>query len=289
MMFRPVFVNNNQLPKMKKYTSGLLALTLALAANSMVASTIDILWYVAPSTPGGTNVATYEADMLNLAAQELNPLFNVSGSINTWNITFWDGTLTKPAGVYDVLVGGSNNGSGSYASLTSAVNASDFGSRVMLTGQDADFHYHYGRTGSAAFDGPAGFLIDAINWAGSGTGMGGVLLGLSASTAINFTGETGSGASDNTVNIPGAYATYPINTGLTSAGLSNWGTSSHDQFTISDSSLWTAINTGGAGENVTIVSAESASGGTTVPDATATVGLLGMGFMLLAGFKRRVA
>ena len=102
MMFRPVFVNNNQLPKMKKYTSGLLALTLALAANSMVASTIDILWYVAPGTPGGTNIATYEARITALAAQELNPVFNVSGSVNTWNITFWD-TAVKPTGAYDVL------------------------------------------------------------------------------------------------------------------------------------------------------------------------------------------
>jgi len=275
---------------MKKYTSGLLALTLALAANSMVASTIDILWYVAPGTPGGTDLSTYEANITALAAQELNPVFNVSGSINSWNITFWDGTLSKPSGVYNVLVGGSNNsfGTGAYSSLSSAVTSSDFGSRVMLTGQDADYHYING-PGSANFNGPAGFLIDAINWAGSGTGMGGVLLGLDAASAISFAGESASNAAHEDVNIPVAYATYPINVGLSSSGLSNWGTSDHNTFSGINSSLWTVINITNAGDAVTIVSAGSADGGTTVPDATATVGLLGLGVMLLAGFKRRIA
>jgi len=276
---------------MNKNTPRLLALSLALASSSMFASTIDILWYVTPNTPGGTTIANYEAQVMSLVAQEQNPLFNVSGSVNTWNVTFWNGgAMPGPSSAYNVLVGGSNNGStiSDYNALTANVNASSFGSRVLLTGQDADYHY-INYPGSANFDGPAGFLIDAINWAGSGTGMGGVLLGLQAATTISFAGETASTTGDNTVNIPAGYSTYPINTGLTSGGLSGWSTSAHDKFSVTDSSLWTTINLGGSGEAVTIVSAQEASGGTSVPDASATVGLLGMGVMFLAGFKRRTA
>ena len=58
----------------------------------------------------------------------------------------------------------------------------------MVTGQDADWHY-INCPGPRNFDGPQGFLLDAINWAGSGTGMGAVFLG--TQSAITSPGLTG--------------------------------------------------------------------------------------------------
>lgn len=250
---------------------------------------INILWYTGGTEASGPG--TYETAINSLVAQEENPLFNVSGSVNTWNVTFWSGGA-MPAGSYNVLVGASHEGSWSaypdYTALTSSVTSASFGNRVMLTGQDADWHY-MNYPGPSAFDGPAGFLIDAINWAGSGTGLGGVFLDTGLEQGMFASIGTNAGGSD-TVTIPGAYASFPINTGLSSAGLSNWSESAHQSFQGSDPLLWTAINVmNGDGAPITIVSAATAGGGTggSVPDATSTAGLVLLGFALISLAGRR--
>lgn len=274
---------------MRKSSLGLVAALVGVAALPTFGADINILWYT-----GGTEVTggtSYETAVGNLVTQEENPAFNMTGSVNTWNVTFWTGGA-MPAGSYNVLVAASSEGpwstGPSYSALTSAVNSSSFGSRVMLTGQDADWHYTH-VPGPSAFNGPAGFLIDAINWAGSGTGMGGLLLG-GASQQISFPGIGGVGSiNDNTVNIPAAFATFPINKNLTSAGLSDWNTSAHEDFTSVDHTLWTPINQGGSGEDITIVSAATAGGGTSgggVPEASSTLGLTFLGVVFLFGFAR---
>jgi hypothetical protein len=149
--------------------------------------------------------------------------------------------------------------------------------------------------GTTPFNGPQGFLIDAINWAGSGNGMGAVFLSpgdVGTMFGLGGLGTYVGGAHGDDVTIPPAYATFPINEGLTTAGLSNWGSSHHDIWTGEDATLWTAINTtsdhgGGA---VTLVSAATADGDTT-PDTIpepGTLALLGLG---LAGaglrFRRK--
>jgi len=275
---------------MRKRSIGLMATLLAIAAGPAFGGTVNILWYT-----GGTEVSgagTYEADVNNLVTQEENGAFNTSGSVNTWNVTFWSGGA-MPAGSYNVLVAASSEGPWSstpnYASLTGALNASSFGSRVMLTGQDADWHYA-NFPGPGNFNGPAGFLIDAINWAGSGTGMGALMLGGSSHT-FAFTGiGSVNNINNNTVVIPPAFASFPINSGLTSAGLSGWSISAHEDFTGVDHTLWTPINQDGSGDDITIVSAATASGGTTgggtVPEASSTFALTFLGVAFLAGFAR---
>lgn len=246
-----------------------------LAVSPVFASTVNILWYTGGAKVTST-AGSYETVINALAVQEANPIFNISGSINTWNITYWTGGA-KPVGTFNVLVAaaaaGPWNTNPNYLALTTGVNAASFGDRVMLTGQDADWHLAY-TPGPGLFNNPAGFLIDAVNWAGSGTGMGGVFLNTGVEGSI-FSGFGTSQIANNIITIPPAYAAFPINAGLTSAGLSGWNDSAHDTFNITDSSKWTAINTTAAGPAITIVSAATAGGGTSsVPDTGSTLAML---------------
>ncbi len=137
-----------------------------------------------------------------------------------------------------------------YTAIESAgLTASSFGSRVMLTGQDADWHVN-NFPGARLFDGPRGFLRDAISWAGSGTGLGLVMLGQDgiggdSGVDFGFTGFSEGGDSTNNVVIPGSEASFAINGGLTSGGISNWDTAAHDTFTDLNTSLWNGINIDG--------------------------------------------
>ncbi len=230
------------------------AIGFSAAAN---AASINVLWYT-----GGveaTSAGSYQAAMSSLASPGAG-----DPSSATWNITYW-ASGAMPSGTFNALVVASPQGSWATNPDYSALNALPpaLGNRILATGQDADWHDIFG-PGSASFDGPRGFLRDAINWAGAGTGMGAVFLGtdnaeLSLFGLTGIGSDTGSGT--DSVTIPAAYASYPINTGLTSAGLSNWGTSAHDQWTGIDTTQWTGINTNGpGGDFVTFVSASTGGG-----------------------------
>jgi len=270
--------------------AALLAASVFYTTPSASASTVNILWYLGGVTNSGT-LGSYTDAVNHLVSQEQSA-FNVSGSINTWNVTFWNGGA-MPVGPFNVLVTASPEGpwttGPSYSALLSSVTEASFGSRVMLTGQDADWHYQ-NFPGSTPFNGPAGFLIDAINWAGSGTGMGGVLLG--TGTLGLFSGVTSTSIGSDSVQIPSSEASFPVNSGLTSAGLSNWSTSAHDGFVITDPSKWTAINTtgpDGTGTVVTLVSAQEAAGGTSVPDGGSTAALLGLALVPVGWLRRKLS
>lgn len=282
----------------RKYLLKLLALVSGLTlSGAVMANPINVLWY----TGGVTSPSGYNASVNTLAG-----LAPTSPGSNTWNVTYWSAGA-MPTGAFDVLVIASPEGGWStnpdYSNLQTAITNSSvlYGDRLMLTGQDADWHY-MNSPGPAAFNGPQGFLLDSINWAGSGSGMGLVALGmdgLSTCGGVNLglTGYSGDCRSSDNVQIPPGYATYPINTGLTSAGLSNWGTSAHARF-LNLTSAWTGINVDGGGASceagadncfVTIVSASTGGGGIGVPEPT-ELGMFGLGLLLIglfAGLRRR--
>jgi hypothetical protein len=249
---------------------------------------INVLWYTGGVGVDSGGVAAYDAAIESLATPEAG---DPAGSATAdWNVTFWN-SGAMPSGAYNVLVVASPEGGWDpdpdYSSIESAgLTASSFGDRVMLTGQDADWH-DTNFPGAVDFDGPRGFLRDSVSWAGSGTGLGLVMLGMDGlgdgfgGPNFGFTGYTVTGESTNNVVIPASEASFPINGGLTSAGISNWDTAAHDGFTDLDTSEWNGINLDGdvPGDYVTIVSAGTAGGGTsgTVPEPSTWV-------MMLAGF-----
>jgi hypothetical protein len=267
-------------------TGAVIASALAGAAQ---AAPINVLWYTGGVGDSG-GPADYQTDILTLAApQGGDP---AAGSSATWAITFWSGG-SMPVGSFNVLVVASPEGgwnpSPSYAALTGAgLTAASFGDRIMLTGQDADWHFT-NTPGPTNFDGPRGFLRDAIGWAGSGTGLGLVVLGADGSM-FGLTGYSSGSASSNNVVIPGSEASFPINGGLDSAGLSNWSTSAHEIFTGLNTSIWNGINLNGSvdGQFVTIVSAATASGGTgsKVPEPI-TLSLFGAGLAGAFAMRRK--
>jgi hypothetical protein len=274
---------------------------LAVGVPSGHAGTINILWYTGGVASTGPS---YKGSFDSLAASHPGG--------NTWNITYW-GSGPKPGGTFNTLVVASEIGTWhifpDYTALSvSGLSEASFGNRVMVTGQDTDWHYLNGPgdgTTGQAFDGPRGFLTNAINWSGSGTGLGAVILSADAGFAL-FSGLGVEGDGGDDVRIPSAFTGLPINSGLTTAGLSNWGTSAHQSWTETDTAKWAQINVlGGSGSCgaetspnppsdacsafVTLIKAEEAAGGlgggglTAAPEPS-TLLLLGTA---LAGFSIR--
>lgn len=282
----------------KKLSLLLVVATVLVAAGSAAESAvIDVLWY----SGGVSSSANYKGDIgTTLVSQAA-----ANTSMNTWNITWWDAGA-KPAGDFDVLVTVSNEGywntGPSFGALDTAWSGITFGDRLMVTGQDADWHYLNtgGHQSNSNFDSSQGFLIDAINWAGSGTGMGAVFLSSNVSPdwipSSKFPGlGTRTTNHGNDVTIPGAYASFPINEGLTSAGLSNWSSSHHDFWNGYDTNLWTPINmtTDSGGGAVTLVSAATDDGGTKgeIPEPSTVIiwSLLGVLGIAVGWCRRRKA
>lgn len=264
-----------------------------VSPNVASASSIDVLW-----TSGS---AGYNSSIAALGAGQSDDAVsydpNGDGSLS-WNITFWNAGDTIDFTSYDVLVAGSSFDSidfaGTVLSSKSDIEAAR-GSRTFLSGQDADFHYRFGLNND---NGPRGFLINAVNWAASGTDLGIVSMN---------DGWAGTGSTwwldddsflkseldgfaeyfqDESVFLGVGQEGFPVNEGLTSAGLSNWGTSSHAGFSVGIPG-YTAINFEGSnssGRPITIVTQGFAGGGTDGGDDTmVTVPLPATGWMLLAG------
>ena len=137
------------------------------------------------------------------------------------------------------------------------------GERTFISGSDADVHTIWGDTGrappdptgkkqrvtcnppisAACWDGALGHLVNAVNWAGSGHGLGIVSLvagehpkaqwwldpnSFLRAELDGFVTIWGAGTKrENNPVIPAVAQGYPLNSGLTSKGLGNWNNSFH--------------------------------------------------------------
>jgi len=291
-----------------------------LMAATAYAAPIDVLWL--------TGSSTYNNGISRLAAggSDDAATFDPNGDgSNSWTIDFWS-SGTPDFGAYDALVIGSTcrpacGGSNGFFNLgvqpdlvlnnRDAIAAAR-GDRTFVSGQDADWHYLNDSSSIDRAD-ARGFLVNAVNWAASGDGLGIVVLadGFSGSNngwisdplsfLLDEIGAARTNSNQESVIIPATSADFPVNEGLTSASLSGWGTSSHTRFekALLPDGTWAPINDFGSDGNpfaVTIVTASEADGGTTPVDdddtptpvpAPGGLALFGLAALGLAVARRR--
>ena len=223
----------------------------AIISAAATAEQINILWYTY-AAPGSEYRAFYSA--LAGAPQ-------VTGV--DWRITFFGPTDPAPDfGRYNVLVihsgeawrtnpPGGSLATPDYSGILNNRAAIEAvrGERTFISAADADFHAIRGDSGQCidahcgAFDGALGYVVNAVNWAASGAGLGilsffhgefagslwwedpasflrAELLG----NVVNFQPD------ENNAIIPAPATSYPLNQGLTTTGLSNWNNSFHGGF-----------------------------------------------------------
>ena len=281
-------------------TFGLFSASVANAAS------LNVLWY------GQTDV--YNTKISELAA--LAPTFDPEGDGSLdWNLTIWNPQDPTPNfSDYDVLAIGTglkqwihNFDPTGIFNNKEAISAAR-GNRTFLSGQDADSHYS-GTVGPRP-NGPLGFLVNAVNWAGSGEGLGIVVLpdGWHARPDLRnqrwwlndrsflkdeLEGYVSYFLEENVV-IPTETSDFPVNEGLTTAGLSNWRQSAHAAF---DKNIpgYLSINDAGSrpGYAVTIVTSSEADGGTLggvtedVPEPVSVLAILGVGVFGVISFRKK--
>ena len=251
---------------MTTFPRWLIALLLACAglASNAGAATINVLWY-SYAHP----LSEYKAFYRTLAA---NGTPHSTG--DTWKLTFFGpGDPPPDFSAYNVLVihsgegfrtgpPGGDNINPDYSGILAnkAAIAAARGSRTFLTGTDADFHAVRGDSGvcgsgSWCLDGALGLVINAVNWSG-----GGAKLGVVSFIDGNFPGSHWwqdpnsflaaelSGyvayASENSGVIDADEATYALNQGLTTAGISNWGFTFHGSFLATIPGYTAVVNNG---------------------------------------------
>ncbi|NET76963.1 MULTISPECIES: PEP-CTERM sorting domain-containing protein [Okeania] len=285
-----------------------IATTFGLFSASVAnAASLNVLWY------GQTDA--YNAKISELAA--LAPTFDPEGDGSLdWNLTFWNPQDSTPNfSNYDVLAIGTawsesilNFDPTGILNNKSAISTAR-GNRTFLSGQDAD--NHYSGTPGPRPNGPLGFLVNAVNWAGSGEGMGIVVLPDGGDSRDprsrkwwlndrSFLKDELEGYVsyfwEENVVIPTETSDFPVNEGLTTAGLSNWRQSAHAAF---DKNIpgYLSINDAGSrpGYAVTIVTDSEADGDTLgqetekVPEPGSIFGLFLLGSLGVRSVLLRIS
>ena len=246
---------------------------LGLASPVALCQSINVLWYTY------AHPSSLYRQRIQMLADVVHTLPQTFG--RRWKLTFFGPDTPAPAfGDYNVLVIHSAETfySGQYDARLAQhpVLPADFGGilknkaaieaargdRTFITGSDADVHTIHGDTGNSplssgerpwicspvitgpsCWDGALGHLVNAVNWAASGRGLGIVSLVaaeypgafwwtdpksfLRAELQGYVTVLGGLRPRENNPVIPAAAQRSALNYGLTTKGLSNWKSSFH--------------------------------------------------------------
>jgi len=263
-----------------------------LAFGGAKAATIDVLWYTYADP-----LSEYRGASTGIQAiANLAPTY-AEGSGLSWNLTFFDNQSATPDfSAYDVLVTESgeafrtNAPGGALATPNydailnnkAAISAAR-GERTFVSGTDADFHAIRGDTGLCAafsgcayWDGARGYLVNMVNWAASGNGLGIVALldGEFPDIADRWWTQPDSFLHDelaghvqyfrdNAPLISAEAASYPLNEGLTSLGLADWRNSFHAGFIDVEGYTGTVFSSARPGVAMSIASTALVAAATT--------------------------
>ncbi len=229
----------------RRWTTALMLATLGFGGSAS-ATAINVLWYSYAAT-----------------SSEYKSFYNTLATTLSWNLTFFgplDPTVPN-FNAYNVLViesgealrtgptPGSPDAVPDYSGIfndKSAIEAAR-GNRTLISGSDADFHAVRGDSGLCPglhcgnYDGARGYVINSVNWAAVGANLG-ILSFFDGASPGSFWWDNPnsflrnelhgyvSDFRENTASIDPVEATYPMNQGLTSLGLSNWTYSFHAGF-----------------------------------------------------------
>jgi hypothetical protein len=222
----------------RRWTTALMLATLGFG-GSAPATAINVLWYSYAAT-----------------GSEYKSFYNTLATTLSWNLTFFGPSdpIAPNFGAYNVLViesgeafrtGATPDYSGIFNN-ESAIEAAR-GNRTLISGSDADFHAVRGDSGLCPglscgnYDGARGYVINSVNWAAVGANLG-ILSFFDGAFSGSFWWDDPnsflrnelhgyvSNFIENTAIIDPVEATYPMNQGLTSLGLSNWNNSFHAGF-----------------------------------------------------------
>jgi hypothetical protein len=266
---------------MKNVHSGVLsaALVAGFSFTSLVqAASINVLWYTY------ADPASEYREKISQLSSIVHTLPQSNGSswnLNYWEagsaapeFTAFDVLVIESGEAFRTGAPGGPLATPNYSGILDSKAAIEAarGDRTFITAADSDFHAVRGDTGnipdseggkcapaltsSDCWDGALGHSVNAVNWAGSGNSLG-VVSFLDGEHAGSFwwtnvnsflhselNGRVSYGGSEQNPVINPLQAAHPLNSGLTSKGLSDWDNSFHafllpvDGYTsIVDSSL----------------------------------------------------
>lgn len=279
-------------------------------------NTIDVLWYTYAHPQSEYRTA-------GIAALASTAHRHPEGSGVAWKLTFFDPHSPTPDfAAYDVLVihSGERFRSGppggplatpDYTGIlgNKAAIAAARGERTIISGTDADFHAIRGDTGRCPpgagcghWDGARGYLINMVNWAASGRGLGIVALLDGEFPPLDqrwwtrpdsFLHDDLAGRvsyfRDNAPVIPVRATRYPLNGGLTTRGLADWTISMHGGFADAIGYTGTVFSSRKPDVPVTIATTAYVGAATVPAPEPSLAARVGAGIGSLAAFVLAVA
>lgn len=272
------------------------------AWGSASAAAINVLWYTyADPLSEYRGASTGIQGIANLA-----PTY-AQGSGLEWNLSFFDNSSPLPDfSAYDVLVTesgeafrtGAPGGPLAVPNYDAILNnraaiSAARGDRTYISGTDADFHAIRGDSGQCAafsgcgeWDGARGYLVNMVNWAASGNGLGIVALLDGEFPAVadrwwaqptSFLHDELAGHiqyfRDNAPVISQDAAAYPLNGGLSSQGLGDWRNSFHAGFIDVAGYTGTVFSTARPGVAVSIATTTFVAAATTPAPAPVDISI----------------